>query len=239
MLTLIFAAVSVILSAPNSADAQQNGERLERRVKRLSNRMADRLEQEAHMLNRKELRSILSSLQDIRATLNGNSTSPGGRYSVRGKMERQSFDFVVTDLADLYTQCTAFVKSKASGSVDEIEVSVNFGASQRLYNSSSYWKTSFAKCMQIINVAKAQGIQMDRGQVLVIGKIERQSFEFTARDVIGINQQCEQFYNQKNLGSVDEIEVSANFAPAKRLYNSSSYWRSAFEVCQQIIQAIR
>lgn len=66
------------------------------------------------------------------------------------------------------------------------------------------------------------------------GRIESDNFVFLGSDYESINEQCHDFYSQYP-GSKDEIYWSLNGSEERRIYYSADYWRSAEEVCSQLM----
>lgn len=239
--------VSVTCSA---ALAQQD---LSGRLYERSARVNELIRQNATRLDNQTQRQVLEQLSAIETLIArggrpnpypGNPAPPtpppppgGARYLVRGDIESKGFTFEVTNLLSLYTQCTDFVKNQiGNSSVDDINISIDFGPVQKLRNSSSYWKGEAQVCNQIVEVARKSGITYDNSELAYIGTIEQQSFMFRGYSLLDINKQCESFVNSSSLSSVDDITVSVNLGPVKTLRNSSSYWKGSFEICQQILQ---
>lgn len=159
-------------------------------------------------------------------------------HLVLGRMENTSFNFSVTDIDSLFQQCADFYRDNRIGNVDEIEVSVNSEAPQRLFNSSSYWKTATEACMQVVHAARTQGVPDSlRYGVMVVAAIESK-WEMILRgnnrnDIV---QECMRQYQALGMAgsSVDEIDASLNYGQPQRMTNASSYWKDAASVCLQI-----
>lgn len=235
------------------------------RVQRVSDRINNRLRHEGHQLSRRDLMDVLDNLRVIARILNEDGEDgtrpnpppsrpnppprpdpnpprpPSSNAVVRGVVERSSFTFEGYSLDELYGQCESFYQNEIRGSsVDDIEVSTNFGPTDKLRNSSSFWKTSAEVCGQIIgSVRRNSSLPVSRhDRYVLIGKIENTPYRLRGRDLIELNRECEAHYAATRPGSVDDITVSVNFGPEIVLRNSSSYWRTAFEVCQQIIARV-
>ena len=73
-----------------------------------------------------------------------------------------------------------------------------------------------------------------RGVVDVEGKVEGEPFHFSARRINGLMNQCLGWYEVEQPYMVDDISVSVDSGRSKNLFNRSSYWRSAAQVCSQI-----
>jgi hypothetical protein len=71
------------------------------------------------------------------------------------------------------------------------------------------------------------------------GKIETSEFSFDVIDLRNLLIQCSAFVVQRNLLQVDEIQVSVNFKPIQKLYNSQTYWKSSVETCMQVVEVAR
>ena len=94
--------------------------------------------------------------------------------------------------------------------------------------------------MQILQVAQAEGIHLisDDYDYIVMGNIEEKAFTFRGMDKIDINDECVSFYKSQSINNVDDIVLSVNFGKEIVKRNSSSYWKSSFEVCQQIVSEL-
>lgn len=163
---------------------------------------------------------------------------PAALQSVRGDIEKTTFSFNVTDLSDLHTQCVAFVSQKlgTQPSVDEMNVSINFEQARTLTNPTAYWKSEAIICSQIENAARAAGISYKGSKLFYSGAIENNSFVFSGMNIAEVGTQCDEFVRRIGATSVDEISVSVNFGASRDITNSNSYWKSSFEICQQVLQ---
>lgn len=243
MKKIILALSVVIFAGPSFAGRPDRGSgRLAREVQDISARLNDRIQRNAAGMSSIKLEAVRNDLLSLRDTLSDRPTRPPKRrHSVRGLMERKSFEFVGSSLETLNDQCVDFYQSNYMGSVDDITVSVDFGAETAIRNSSSYWKSAGEVCGQIMSTVRSKGVRhvSDTYSYIVTGNMELKTFTFKGYDVIDINQQCTNFYDKNYIGSVDDIELSVNFHTPIKKHNSSSYWKSSFEVCQQIISELR
>lgn len=242
--------------------AQADHDDLTNRLYDRSDRVQSLIRQNAHRLDEQSQRQILEHLRAIEnlasqgdrpAPYPGPGPGPSPRpipgplpppppsqlrQSVRGDIESKVFNFEVMDLLDLHNQCTSFVAQQvgSNASVDDINVSINYGPSRTLRNSSSYWKGEAHICAQIEEVARGQGLTYRGPWITYTGTIESTSFMFSAVSIADLGRQCDEFVNRNGISSVDDITVSVNLGPLKTLRNSSSYWKNSFEICQQILQ---
>lgn len=118
---------------------------------------------------------------------------------------------------------------------DDITVVVDFGRLSTLRNGPSYWSEE-ESCQQVASVARAEGLDNDFGDLSVSGRIEQYSYHFAGRSRADIGEQCYDF--AANLGNVDDITVSVNAEPEITLRNGPSYWRTKYEICEQILRLI-
>ena len=254
---LLLSAALIVTSAAAIAQIRGGGYMnvTPREVVQNSARTHEILSNEIYNLSSEQLRLVNEKLHEIREIVRGYDNG-GGRphpvpvpvpqpnpppYSqrqlVRGTVENVEFSFEVEDLMGLHQQCVAFVSSKALLSVDDIQVSINFGPIETLRNAADYWKGANRVCAQIEQKAKARGLALPRtGQWILIGTVETVDFSFTGYDKIEINRQCENFLNQKGLRSVDDIVVSTNFGSEQVLRNAADYWKNNIEICSQIMK---
>jgi hypothetical protein len=70
--------------------------------------------------------------------------------------------------------------------------------------------------------------------VVFKGKFETAEFTFEARDLYQLNTQCTTFVLSNGLTNVDDISVSVNFGPIQILRNTSSYWKTPYQICAQL-----
>ena len=64
-------------------------------------------------------------------------------------------------------------------------------------------------------------------------------FNFEAYTKFGIDEQCYQFYYKHVDKPVKHIEATYNESIHLSLFNTDSYWRSVYEVCQRILSVVR
>ena len=163
-----------------------------------------------------------------------------GEHSVSGSLERASFLYTVRDAMDLAGQCVAQFNNSSYKSSDDATVSVNFGPVRTLRNTSSYWKSAGEACAYISAAAVQGGLPSDsRYDIRVVGSIENRTIAFQGHNLNDVMVQCLNYHSDNNLPSVDDIVVLTKNGRVRVLRNTSSYWKSASEVCNQIMQAIQ
>lgn len=210
----------------------------------LSERVNETVQAQAERLSDKKLQQIQGLLLKVEALAkdlhetNEPAPAPAKRILVAGNIEDLSYSFVVTNLNELYDQCTALVQSKDIVA-DDITVGIDFGAARVLRNNLGYWKSPDQICGQIVQVARGGGVKANvKEGTTILGQIEELPFKFSGRDLIDVNQQCTDFVNAQGSLAADDISLSVDFGDAKVLRNNVSYWRGA-EICQQILQAAK
>lgn len=160
---------------------------------------------------------------------------------VSGDIDGRPFQFIIHDALDLTRQCVGFYNRNAIGSVASVRVTVNNRRSLELRAPSS-WRGSQEVCGEISKVVM-RTIPSDspgRNQnLLVTGRMENQGFSFVVVDLHSLNVQCQNFYSERSLGSVDDITVAVNGGAEVILRNSASYWRDAVAACGQILQVVQ
>jgi len=155
--------------------------------------------------------------------------------NVQGTIEYTSFNFDVASTTDLYAACVAFAQSHRFEHNDDATVVVDYGQLQTLRNGLSYWSAE-ETCGEIVNAARSSGRLDDNSQWMVIGKIEQYPYTFSGWSRQDIGKQCYDF--AANLSFVDDITVSINFGRKIILRNGSSYWRTKYEICEQILDLL-
>lgn len=167
---------------------------------------------------------------------------PGVSHIILGNMRNISFNFQARDLQEVFDQCSSFYKSNRIGTIDEVNVSVDASSMQRMYNASSYWKTSTEACLQVVSVARAHGMQNNNRSAYSLlasiqGNWEMNLQGYSRNDIL---QQCMQQYNSLGIGgsAVDTISYSVNLGEMRGLYNSASYWRDSASLCIAITNGI-
>lgn len=159
-------------------------------------------------------------------------------YMVLGNMENVAFNFRVSNLQDLFQQCSVYFKNNRLSAVDDIQVSVNSEPMQALRNSSGYWKTATETCVQVASYARARGvIDANRGGITIYAAIEGvYEMALQGYDRNSVVQQCMQQYSSLGINgmAVDDVAVSVNMSELRQVRNSSGYWRDAASLCLAI-----
>jgi len=165
--------------------------------------------------------------------------APRSNYAVNGTIQGNSYAFTVNSLNQLSDQCVSFVQSKGLNRIDSVEVSINFGAIQARTNVASYWTSSNDICSQVLQVARAAGVTVDSslGRTAV-GSIQGNDYKFVG-DLATMSTQCGSFVASKGLNRIDNITISIDFGDVHTSTNSTEYWTTSFDICQQILQYAR
>lgn len=242
----LFLSAALLLFAP-LAHSQNNNYDLVNRVRSTADEVYNLIQRDANRLSNSQLYQALEQLSALRSTVRGEGQGPrppvpqppsGRMMAIRGDIENQAFRFDSSNLEQLQTQCTAFVKAKNLNQVDDIRVSFDLGAVQTLKNGPSYWRGANEICGQIVTLAKNNGLTQSPGYI-VTGSIETHEFSFSGYDFVSLLNQCESLVEQKRISHADDILVSINFEAQRVLRNASSYWRGSFEICQKVLEGIR
>jgi len=183
-------------------------------------------------------------------------------YKVTGKFEQIKYFFFGANRDEIMSQCNDYYQYITNpAQVDEIFWSVNGSSEQRLYNKSEYWKTKNEVCGQIENVIKSsvptkaeivaeqkyneliskwnQDQHNSKVAYKITGRFEQTKYFFFGESQEEIRSQCDEIYQYiPNPDSIDEIYISLNGSNEAKLYNSSSFWKTQNEVCNQVINAI-
>ena len=198
--------------------------------------------QEKRRISRK-LDLALETLSPDHGPAPGPTPTPGpfpGDYSVSGSLERDSFFYSVRDAMDMAGQCVAQFNNSSYKSSADATVSVNFGTIQTIRNNSSYWRSAGEACAYVSAAAVRYGLPSDSSyDIRVVGAIERKTMMLQGFNLNDIMVQCLNFHADTNLSSVDDIVVLTRSGQVRVLRNNSSYWKSASEVCNQVMQAIQ
>ena len=183
-------------------------------------------------------------------------------YTVTGRIESTSYFFIGANRDQIISQCYNHYKNIPNPDyVDEIYWSLNGSSEKKLYNKSEFWKTKNEVCGKLVYAiassvpSKAEIIAEQKYNELiskwiqdqnnskaaykVTGKLELFKFFFFGESQEEIRSQCNEIYQYiPNPDSVDEIYISLNGSTEAKLYNSSSFWKTQNEVCNQVINSI-
>jgi hypothetical protein len=243
---------SVLASAFFVSAADRNPRDISENLVRNAQRTLELITREADYMTRRQVNLVNQKLDEIRDIVrNGGSVpvqpNPPPYFppqpqvvNIRGVIETTDFSIDARDLNGLFQQCSTFVTSRGLLQVDDIKVTVNFGALQTLRNDQSYWKGSTEVCMQVVEVARRSGMQSSYdGRDTVFGAIETTEFSFSGLGKAEIFRQCESFINSRGLTQVDDIKMVTNMSPIRVLRNDQSYWKGAVEICTQVLRDLR
>lgn len=233
-------AVLVSMGFLASANTKQQ---LERRAIMMSERVGEMLKNSAYMMSEGELSDVISLLGEVRNVIRGNPGGGSYRYIVTATVERTDITIEGDSLTELYSSCEAAFKKnglREKEAFNDLSYSLNFGRQEEMTNTYSYWH-GYGKACQLITTSlkEKNSIPVSDSRVgfIFMGTMEKESFYFQARSYAEINTQCVEFYNRKRVGAVNDITVSVDFGSIKTFTNTYSYWRTANEVCYQILQA--
>lgn len=198
----------------------------------------------ASVLRPAELQQINSLLNEVKAIARGMPGGDDGYFggpasSVSVNIENSAYNFKARGTADLLVKCMN-ARQGNGGSVDDIEVSVDYLRSKKARNSSSWWKGSLEACAVVAGLAADLGMQkgLNRGNVLVAFSIEdSESMTHIIRgySVGEIGDKCMQ--QLRTPGSFDDLSISVNGQQFIEKRNSASFWRTKSEACRMVAQA--
>jgi hypothetical protein len=135
-------------------------------------------------------------------------------------------------VADINSQC---MRQAPFGMFDKMSIVTN-NSNVRFLTTYSWWRDAYEICGEVARNIDVYSRNI-RGMIDVYGDIERQPFSIRAYSKAEALAQCADAYRATRSSSVDEINLSVNNGPYRRL-TTYSWWRNASEVCNEVMKVI-
>ncbi len=157
--------------------------------------------------------------------------NPGYGLEVTALIEDRLVSMRGYDASELYINCLSAIRV-SYGSVDEILVTIN--NNRYAARSTSGWYSDTDVCSLIEQQARATQRNNYGVTNRITGTLENRPFQIISNDRGDLLRQCMTTFQALNLGQTDEMNVSVNGAPFRRL-TTSGWWQTPAKSCTAML----
>lgn len=157
--------------------------------------------------------------------------APQNDISVTGLIEENIFTVTAKDISEFHANCMSSIRGVSDGVVDELFFSANNNRFVSAMSPSTY---SDSQICTILEYEVGRSTFIPFSTLKVKGALEREPFQILAVNRGELLANCISSFTEVSQSSMDEMMVSLNGSPLKKL-TTNSVWKSPASACKEMI----